>query len=49
VKGEETSTARLASTAFPGSGNKNGQVTNRDVLWAKRAIVKVGVTKVSCN
>jgi len=42
-------TARLASTAFTVSGNETEWVTNRDIWWAKRAIVKVGVTKISGN
>ena len=47
MKAEETWTARLASRAFTVSGKKTGRVTNRDVWWAKRAIVKVGVRKIS--
>jgi len=49
MHGEETWPPRLASIAFTVSGNETGPVTNRDVSWAKRAIVKVGVTKVSGN
>ena len=47
MKGEETLTARLASTPFSISGNETGRVTNRDCWWAKRGIVKVGVTKIT--
>ena len=49
MKGEETSTARFASTAFTVSGNETGWVMNTDVSWAKSAIVKVRVTKISRN